>query len=180
MQRRGALRRIGLGLGAGASVGLAGCTRRPDPRGPLEFWAMGREAEVVAELLPPFRQRYPGIEVRIQQMPWTAAHEKLLTAYAGDALPDLCQLGNTWIPEFTALDALEALDERIASSSVKRDDYFSGILERFCRPRRLIFLFCGDLLSGVGCRVQYCVDWNIQKSVAQTLHYRGRACRWDF
>ena len=138
MQRRGALRRIGLGLGAGASVGLAGCTRRADPRGPLEFWAMGREAEVVAELLPPFRQRHPGIDVRIQQMPWTAAHEKLLTAYAGDVLPDLCQLGNTWIPEFSALDALEPLDDRVAASSatsgINRDDYFSGILETNLMP----------------------------------------------
>ena len=138
MQRRGALRRIGLGLGAGASVGLAGCTRRADPRGPLEFWAMGREAEVVAELLPPFRQRHPGIDVRIQQMPWTAAHEKLLTAYAGDVLPDLCQLGNTWIPEFSALDALEPLDDRVAASSatsgINRDDYFSGILDTNLMP----------------------------------------------
>ncbi len=136
MQRRAALRRIGLtiGLGTGGSIGLAGCTRRADPRGRLDFWAMGREAEVVAELLPPFRQRHPGIEVRIQQLPWTAAHEKLLTAYAGDALPDLCQLGNTWIPEFSALDALEPLDERVAASSVKRDDYFSGILETNLMP----------------------------------------------
>ena len=136
MQRRTALRRIGLaiGRGTGASIALAGCTRRADPRGPLDFWAMGREAEVVAELLPPFRQRHPGIEVRIQQLPWTAAHEKLLTAYAGDALPDLCQLGNTWIPEFSALDALEPLDERVAASSVKRDDYFSGILETNLMP----------------------------------------------
>ena len=138
MQRRAALRRVGLAIGAsvGASVGLPGCTRRADPRGPLAFWAMGREAEVVAELLPPFKERHPGIEVRIQQLPWTAAHEKLLTAYAGDALPDLCQLGNTWIPEFSALDALEPLDERIAASSVKRDDYFSGILETNLMPRR--------------------------------------------
>ena len=141
MQRRAALRRVGLAIGTvgasvGTSVGVAGCTRRADPRGALSFWAMGREAEVVAELLPPFKQRHPGIEVRIQQLPWTAAHEKLLTAYAGDALPDLCQLGNTWIPEFSALDALEPLDERVAASSVKRDDYFGGILETNLIPGR--------------------------------------------
>ena len=75
---------------------------------------MGREAEVVAELLPAFHARHPGIRVHVQQLPWTAAHEKLLTAYAGDALPDLCQLGNTWLPEFAALDALEPLDARVA------------------------------------------------------------------
>lgn len=136
MQRRGALRRIGLGLGAGAAVGLAACSRRSDPRGPLDFWAMGREAEVLGQLLPPFRQRHPDIEVRIQQLPWTAAHEKLLTAYAGGALPDLCQLGNTWIPEFTALDALEPLDGRLEGSGVPRADYFEGILDTNLMPAR--------------------------------------------
>ena len=68
MQRRRALRSIGwsaLAL-AGASTG---CGRSDDPNGPLDFWAMGREAEVVGELLPEFRARHPGIEVRIQQLP---------------------------------------------------------------------------------------------------------------
>ena len=54
--------------------------------------------------------RIPDIRVEVQQLPWTAAHEKLLTAFAGDAMPDVCQLGNTWIPEFAALGALEPLD----------------------------------------------------------------------
>jgi multiple sugar transport system substrate-binding protein len=69
---------------------------------------MGREAEVVVELLAAFRERHPGVQVRVQQLPWTAAHEKLLTAFAGVALPDLCQLGNTWLPEFSAIGALGA------------------------------------------------------------------------
>jgi len=85
-------------------------------------------------LLPAFHARHPGVQVRVQQLPWTAAHEKLLTAYAGDSLPDLCQLGNTWLPEFTALDALEPLDARIASSSIRRDDYFAGILDTNVMP----------------------------------------------
>jgi multiple sugar transport system substrate-binding protein len=60
-------------------------------------------------------------------VPWTAAHEKLLTAFAGDATPDLCQLGNTWIPELVALKALEPLDRYAAASPIVRaDDYFSG------------------------------------------------------
>jgi multiple sugar transport system substrate-binding protein len=132
--RRGALQ----GLGALALSGtglLSGCGRRDDPTGPLHFWAMGREAEVVAELLPPFYARHPDVKVRVQQMPVTAAHEKLLTAYAGGSLPDLCQLGNTWLPEFTALNALEPLDARVAASAVvQRDDYFAGILDTNVMP----------------------------------------------
>ena len=129
--RRRALRRLGAGALAIATVG---CGRSADPQGPIEFWAMGREAEVVAELLPAFYARHPGLRVRVQQLPWTAAHEKLLTAYAGGALPDLCQLGNTWLPEFDALGALEPLDARVAAAAIPRDDYFSGILDTNLMP----------------------------------------------
>jgi len=58
---------------------------------------MGVEAEVLARLLPEFERTHPLVKVEIQQLAWTAAHEKLLTAVAGDATPDLCQLGNSWI-----------------------------------------------------------------------------------
>jgi multiple sugar transport system substrate-binding protein len=127
--RRRALRRIGCGAAVLAAGSLVGCGRRSDPDGPLDFWAMGREAEVVVELMAEFRKRHPGVHVRVQQLPWSAAHEKLLTAFAGDALPDLCQLGNTWLPEFSALGALEPLDERMAAAGIPRDDYFAGILD---------------------------------------------------
>ena len=94
----------------------------------LRFWAMGREGEVVTDLVREFEGSHPGIRVTVQQLPWTAAHEKLLTAFAGGTTPDLCQLGNTWIPEMVALNALEPLDQRVAGSAVvKPDDYFSGI-----------------------------------------------------
>ena len=84
----------------------------------LRFWAFGREGEVLQELMPEFERQNPGIRVRVQQIPWTAAHEKLLTAYVGNATPDLAQVGNTWIPEFAALGALEPLDQWDARSSV--------------------------------------------------------------
>src|SRR5882672_1969643 len=82
---------------------------------------MGREGEVVAELVPAFERRTPGVHVRVQQIPWSAAHEKLLTAYVGDAMPDVMQLGNTW---------LAALDARIgASATVRLASYPSGIVD---------------------------------------------------
>lgn len=124
--RRDALQRL---AASAAALAVGGCGRSDDPHGPLNFWAMGREAEVVAELLPAFHARHPGTRVHVQQLPWTAAHEKLLTAYAGGSLPDLCQLGNTWLPELVALDALEPLDARVQASGIDRADYFAGILD---------------------------------------------------
>jgi multiple sugar transport system substrate-binding protein len=112
----------------------------------LRCWLMGHEADFLAQMLPEFERRNPGITVAIQQVPWTAAHEKLLTAFAGDALPDVCNLGNTWVPEFTALNALEPLDPYIASSTVVQPlDYFPGIWETI-------------RLNGAVCAIPWYVD----------------------
>jgi multiple sugar transport system substrate-binding protein len=107
---------------------LSGCAPAPSDRETLRFWTMGREGEVVQQLLPEFERRNPHIRVRVQQVPWSAAHEKLLTGFAGGTLPDLCQLGNTWVSEFAALDALADLDTSVAASRVVvAEDYFPGI-----------------------------------------------------
>jgi multiple sugar transport system substrate-binding protein len=107
---------------------VIGCSRAPDATTTIKFWTIGREGEVVGQMLPAFEHAHPGVRIQVQQIPLTAAHEKLLTAFAGDALPDLCQLGNTWIPEFAALGALEPLQPYVdASKIVRSDDYFPGI-----------------------------------------------------
>ena len=120
-------RRALLRAAAGAcSLALAACARPGDRA--LRFWAMGREGEVVGELLADFEREHPGQRVRVEQLPWTAAHEKLLTAFAGDATPDVAQLGNTWIAEFAALNALEPLKPWLAADpSIDPADYFEGI-----------------------------------------------------
>ena len=117
-----------VGLMGIAVLVLAACAHGGGERTELRFWLMGREAEVIHELLPEFERRHPGIHVTVQQLPWTGAHAKLLTAFAGDTLPDVSQLGNTWVPELAALGALEDLGPRAAASRVVRqDDYFAGI-----------------------------------------------------
>jgi len=119
------MRRRDLLTAAGAAA-LAGCARDADKT--LRFWAMGRESEVVAELMPAFEREHPGVRVKVEQLPWTAAHEKLLTAFAGDATPDLAQVGNTWLPEMQALGALEPLEPWLARTpALATADYFDGI-----------------------------------------------------
>lgn len=106
---------------------LAGCGRGDDDAVVLEFWAMGAEAEVVAPLLREFEAAHPGVRVEVQQIPWTAAHEKLLTAHVGNSSPDVAQLGNTWIPEFAMLGAIAPLTARIGSDGVRAEGFFPGI-----------------------------------------------------
>lgn len=101
-----------------ALVLLAGCAKDGDR--PLQFWGLGREGEVVPELLP--------ADVESQQIPWTAAHEKILTAFVGNSSPDIGQVGNTWIPELSAIGAIEPLDGYLKESKeVSARDYFPGI-----------------------------------------------------
>ncbi|HEV2064011.1 MAG TPA: sugar ABC transporter substrate-binding protein [Thermoanaerobaculia bacterium] len=117
-------------IALGAALLAVACSRggTSDRVHTVHFWGLGREGEVVKELVPEFERENPGIRVVVQQIPWTAAHEKLLTGFVGGSPPDLAQLGNTWIPEFAAIGALEPLEARISGSrAISPDDYFEGI-----------------------------------------------------
>lgn len=94
----------------------------------IDFWVMGAEGEYVQKLIPEFEKRNPHIKVRVQMIPWTAAQEKLITAYASDNTPDAFQLGNTWVPQFVALNAIENLDPWLnKTDKIKKENYFDGI-----------------------------------------------------
>jgi multiple sugar transport system substrate-binding protein len=109
-----------------ALVGSLGCSR-PESTA-LELWAAGREGEVVAQLIPEFEAQNPGVHVHVQQLSWRGAHEKLLTAVVGESTPDVAPLGNTWLPEFAMIGALDVLDTRVARSAVVEErDYFAGV-----------------------------------------------------
>jgi len=112
-----------------AAALLMTCAAGPkDSRERVVFWGLGREGEVVADLIPEFERRNPNIHIVVQQIPFIAAHEKLLTALVGNATPDLSQIGNTWIPEMVALHALDELTPFVrASKVIDQRDYFPGI-----------------------------------------------------
>ena len=129
MEGRRALR-LAVCLGVALAGFLAATSCAPSRHGTttLRFWAMGREGEVVVDLVRDFEREHPGIRVEVQQIPWSAAHEKLLTAFVGRSTPDVAQLGNTWIAEFAALQALEPLGPFVAGSrELKPADFFPGI-----------------------------------------------------
>ncbi|MBE0549965.1 MAG: sugar ABC transporter substrate-binding protein [Rubrivivax sp.] len=154
-------------LAAAAAFGTAACTRGDERT--IRFWAMGREGEVAAELVAGFERENPGVRVRVESLPWTSAHEKLLTAFAGDATPDMAQMGNTWLPEMAALGALEPLGPLLAGTpSIDPVDHYSGIWQTnqvagqavgvpWYVDTRLLF-FRRDLLARAGF-VQPPADW---------------------
>ena len=96
ISRRGA-------LGLAGAAALAACTRGTGDR--LSWWAIGQEGEYAPLLLHAIR-RATGLDAESQALPWTAAHEKLLTAYVGNSLPDVMMVKNDWLPELAMVGAL--------------------------------------------------------------------------
>ncbi|MDP2300963.1 MAG: sugar ABC transporter substrate-binding protein [Ignavibacteria bacterium] len=109
---------------------INGCADNKSSVTVIDFWAMGAEGEYVQKLVPAFEKLNPGIKVKVQMVPWTAAQEKLITAFASNNLPDAFQLGNTWIPQFSAIGAIDKLDGLIETSKIViKENYFDGIWE---------------------------------------------------
>lgn len=92
----------------------------------LTVWAMGAEGKLIRQAAEIFEKRNPGVQIVTQAIPWTGAHEKLVTAVVGDMAPDISQMGTTWMPEFRAMNALEPLDGYISSGALDTADFFSG------------------------------------------------------
>ena len=103
---RGGARRARAGCGGAAATATARCASG-------RWAARARSSPSCCRSSSAAQSRHPRPR---PAAPVDAAHEKLLTAFAGDATPDLCQLGNTWVPELGALGAIEPLDARAAPS----------------------------------------------------------------
>ena len=116
-------RRQLVGAAAMLPLTLGACSRRAADG--LDLWAMGAEAEHLPALLASLPGGAPK-GIRIQPLPWSAAHEKLLTAYAGGSLPDLGQVGNSWIAELTAIGAISAVPAALQSLV---EGQFGGVVE---------------------------------------------------
>jgi multiple sugar transport system substrate-binding protein len=171
-----------------ALVLASGCGRGEENGTTVQLWAMGSEGEAVARMLPAFERANPGVHVRVQQIPWSAAHEKLLTAYVGDTMPDIFQLGNTWIPELVALRAIQPLGSYLQSSTaISNGDYFAGILDtniidgvQYAVPwyvdTRLLF-YRRDLLDGAG-YVKPPATWQAWAGAARRIKEQGGGKRY--
>jgi len=153
-----------------AALIATGCEKRGDDRTLLRFWVMGREGEVVPELVREFERENPDIRVQVQQIPWSAAHEKLLTAYVGGSAPDIAQLGNTWVAEFSALKALEPLTTWLAGSAgVDPASFFSGIWDT-------------NVIDGVSYGIPWYVDTRVlfyRKDVLAEAGYEKMPATWS-
>ncbi|AKI97790.1 sugar ABC transporter substrate-binding protein [Kosmotoga pacifica] len=90
----------------------------------LKIWAMGEEAKKLPLVIEDFEKENPGVTVKVQALPWSSAFEKLLTGVAGRQLPDIAQMGTTWMSSFSAMGAFQDLRKYIAKSDVVSEEKF--------------------------------------------------------
>ncbi len=97
---------------ATALVGLLACAPASKTRTIVfwQFWA----ADIVTPLLAEFERENPGWKVQMEQLTWQSGREKITAAVASGKVPDLCELGSTWMPLMLASGQLADWSEGVA------------------------------------------------------------------
>ena len=86
-----------------------GCGPKKSDDKVVEMWVMPNSLEPVGDLerlLKPFEEE-TGIKVKITSVDWGAAWSKITTAATSGDVPDVVQLGSTWVSAIAGMGALE-------------------------------------------------------------------------
>jgi multiple sugar transport system substrate-binding protein len=112
-----ALVAIALSAACGNS-GSSGATSGPVT---LSMWAMGDEGDKLpgSDVIQAFEKANPNIRVNVTAIPWSVAHDKIVTAIAGRQTPDLSLMGTTWMGEFGKIGGLDEVP-----GSVSKGDFY--------------------------------------------------------
>src|SRR4051812_27335723 len=86
----------------------------------LTVWAMGTEGEKLADVAAAYEKAHPNITVKVTPVGWDVAHQKLVAAAAAGKLPDVMQMGSSYLGEFADMGALEPVDTK----AFKKSDFF--------------------------------------------------------
>lgn len=81
--------------------------------GELTVWIM-QPGETVLPVLEStvdaFEAEHPDVTVTLESVPWETGHDQFVTAIAGGDVPDVAELGNTWLLEFAEQGALAEVE----------------------------------------------------------------------
>lgn len=62
-----------------------------------------------------------GATLKVQEIQWADAHDRLVRAFASGDGPDVSEIGTTWTPEFAAAGGLSDLTSKLDSSGLGKD-----------------------------------------------------------
>lgn len=102
------------------AISLAGCGKAAKEefgKVTVEFWVMPNSLEPIKDieaLLKDFEAQNPGIKVKITSVDWGAAWTKITTAATSGDVPDMVQIGSTWVGSISSMNSLLDMKDRIA------------------------------------------------------------------
>lgn len=123
-----------------AALALAGCsstgsntTSTKALSGTVTFWnaysSDSPEVKTIDDtIIPAFEKLHPKVTVKDVEIPYDSLHQKLVTAVAGDQLPDVVRSDIIWMPEFANLGVLEPLDTTMPNFKSLAASTFPGAL----------------------------------------------------
>ncbi|MGW0856456.1 sugar ABC transporter substrate-binding protein [Streptomyces sp. NPDC002690] len=101
-----------LAFGITACGGSGGDSVAADKKQTLTVWAMGAEGEKLADVAKVYEKANPNITVKVTPVGWDVAHQKLVSAAAAGTMPDVAQMGGSYMGEFSELGVLEPVDTK--------------------------------------------------------------------
>jgi multiple sugar transport system substrate-binding protein len=101
------------------SISLVGCGKAKEESGvtTVQMWVMPNSLEPIADieaLLKDFEKDNPGIKVKVTSVDWGAAWTKITTAATSGDVPDLVQLGSTWVGSISGMGSLLDMKDRVS------------------------------------------------------------------
>lgn len=101
-----------------STLSCAGPQKKKEEGGPitLKMWVMPNSLEPLADLenlLKPFLAKNPNIKVDVTSVDWGAAWTKITTASVSGDVPDLVQIGSTWVGSISSMGSLLDLTDRV-------------------------------------------------------------------
>jgi multiple sugar transport system substrate-binding protein len=75
-----------------------------------QFWPV----ETLQPLVREFERQNPGISVRVEQLAWSGGADRIAAAIDSGRVPDLCEVGSTWLPRMLATGQLVDFSAGIA------------------------------------------------------------------
>jgi multiple sugar transport system substrate-binding protein len=172
-----ALAAAGCGTNDDTTAGPAPETDPDALSGTIEVWGMGAEGEAMSVLADMFEDEYPDVAVNVTPVAWDVAHDRLVTSVAGGQMPDVTQLGTTWMGEFALLDALDPTPETIDAGSFYEGAWDTTVVEDtsygvpWYVETRLLY-YRTDLAEEAGW-TEPPADWDELKQMAADLKEAG-------
>ncbi|MEV7399199.1 sugar ABC transporter substrate-binding protein [Streptomyces sp. NPDC091267] len=120
------VRTVSAGIAAALALGLTACGSSggddvaADKKQTLTVWAMGAEGEKLADVAKVYEKANPNITIKVTPVGWDVAHQKLVSAAAAGNMPDVAQMGGSYLGEFSELGVLEPVDTK----TFRQKDFF--------------------------------------------------------